>query len=139
MLDLSDVPDVVFSARMLGPGVAVDPLLTSTLVLAPVDGTVAALHPHAFAIATADGRAVLVHVGLDTVELAGQGFTTHRTVGDPVRTGEPVLTWDPVAVSATGHALACPVVALQADPADVALLVAPGQDVVAGQPLLAWT
>jgi len=137
--DLSDVPDVVFCERMLGPGLALDPFAFSTQVLAPVDGTLVAVHPHAFALRAGDGRGVLVHLGLDTVELAGRGFVIHRSVGEPVRTGDLLLTWDPVDVAAAGRTLSCPVIALQADPADLALLALPGQDVVAGQPLFAWS
>lgn len=137
--DLSDVPDLVFSDRMLGPGLALDPPLRPQVdVLAPVDGRLASLHPHAFVIEADGGRGVLVHLGLDTVELAGEGFTTHRSAGETVRAGDLLLRWDPVAVAAGGHSLLCPVVTLQGADADVRPLVAPGGDVVAGQPLLRW-
>ena len=72
---LDAVPDVVFAQGMVGPGVAVEPVRTAVQhVVSPVDGVVAALHPHAFAIRVSDERSVLVHVGIDTVTLPGAGF-----------------------------------------------------------------
>ncbi|HWS57246.1 MAG TPA: PTS glucose transporter subunit IIA [Actinotalea sp.] len=134
---LSDVPDPVFADRMLGPGLALDPQRRERVdVRAPVDGTLASLHPHAFVIAADDTRGVLVHLGLDTVELAGTGFAALRAVGDEVRAGDLLLRWDPVAVAAAGHSLLCPVIAIQAD--SVQLLVTPGEGVAEGQALLLW-
>ncbi|SFK32951.1 PTS glucose transporter subunit IIA [Cellulomonas sp. KH9] len=137
---LTAVPDPVFAEQMVGPGLAVEPDRTGRQdVLAPCDGVVGALHPHAFALEIEDGRAVLVHVGIDTVTLAGQGFELHVERGRHVRAGERVLTWSPVDVAAAGLSTMCPVVALQADAADVTLLVAEGERVEAGRPVLGWT
>ena len=137
---LSSVPDQVFAQGMVGPGVAVEPVRTAVQhVLAPVDGVVAALHPHAFAIKVSDEHSVLVHLGIDTVTLAGAGFEPHVRVGQPVRAGERIVTWSPLDVAAGGRATICPVVALQAVPDEVSLLLEPGETVAAGQPLLEWT
>lgn len=136
---LSAVPDPVFSGGMVGPGLAIEPDRTGRQdVLAPCAGVVGALHPHALAIETVDGRAVLVHVGIDTVTLGGAGFTLHVERGQRVHAAERVLTWSPVDVAAEGLATICPVVALQADPAELHLVVAEGDHVTAGQPLLEW-
>lgn len=136
---LDAVPDVVFSQGMVGPGAAVDPVRTAVQhVVSPVDGVVAALHPHAFAIRVSDERSVLVHLGIDTVTLAGAGFETHVAAGQAVRAGERIVTWSPADVAAGGRATVCPVIALQAAPADVRLLLEPGETVAAGQPLLDW-
>jgi glucose-specific phosphotransferase system IIA component len=136
---LSAVPDRVFAGGMVGPGVAVEPVRTAVQhVVAPVDGVVAALHPHAFALRVSDDRSVLVHLGVDTVTLAGAGFEVHVVAGQHVRAGERVVTWSPVDVAAAGLSTICPVVALQAAPDDVALLLEPGETVAAGQPLLEW-
>lgn len=136
---LSSVPDRVFAEGMVGPGVAVEPVRTAVQhVLAPVDGVVAALHPHAFAIRVSDERSVLVHLGVNTVTLAGAGFEAHVVAGQQVRAGERVVTWSPVDVAAAGLATICPVVALQAAPDEVTLLLDPGETVAAGQPLLDW-
>ena len=136
---LAAVPDVVFSGSMVGPGVAVDPVLTAVQhVVAPAEGVVAALHPHAFAIRIDDDRSVLVHLGIDTVTLGGVGFTLRVVVGQWVRAGERIVTWSPVDVAASGRATICPVVALQADPRALAALLVDGDSVAAGQPLLDW-
>ena len=137
---LTAVPDPVFAEQMVGPGLAVDPDRTGRQdVLAPCDGVVGALHPHAFALETDDGRAVLVHVGIDTVSLAGQGFELHVERGQRVRAGDRVLTWSPVDVAAAGLSVMCPVVALQGEPQDLTHLAADGEHVSAGQPVVEWT
>lgn len=136
---LDAVPDVVFAQGMVGPGVAVEPVRTAVQhVVSPVDGVVAALHPHAFAIRVSDERSVLVHLGIDTVTLAGAGFEPHVAAGQQVRAGERIVTWSPLDVAAGGRATICPVIALQAVPEDVHLLLEPGETVAAGQPLLDW-
>ena len=111
---MSEVPDPVFAEAMVGPGVAIQPGGGRQDAVAPVDGTVVTLHPHAFVIAAADGKGVLVHLGIDTVKLKGEGFTLHVAKGDPVVAGQPVVGWDPVAVSAAGYDPVCPVIALDA-------------------------
>ena len=136
---LADVPDRVFADGIVGPGAAVDPVRTAVQhVLAPVDGVVAALHPHAFALEAGPGRSVLVHLGIDTVRLAGAGFEAHVVAGQAVRAGQRLITWSPVDVAAAGYPTICPVVALQASPDEVRLLLDPGETVAAGQPLLDW-
>jgi glucose-specific phosphotransferase system IIA component len=117
---LADVPDDVFAQEMLGPGVALDPGSSGVVdVLAPVDGVLSALHPHAFVIQVPDGRAVLVHLGLDTVRLLGETFTLDCCQGDEVRAGQLVVRWDVAAAVARGKPALCPVVALQAPPGTV--------------------
>lgn len=136
---LADVPDPVFAALMMGPGVAVEPEPVQQQVAgAPCSGRVVSLFPHAFALETPGGRVVLVHLGIDTVGLAGRGFTAHVEVGHRVQAGEPLLTWSPVDVAAAGLSTMCPVIALQADVALVHALVAAGVVVRAGDPVLAW-
>lgn len=137
---LADVPDPVFAEEMVGPGVALQPDAVGRLdVVAPCDGVIGSLHPHAFALELGGDRAVLVHVGIDTVGLQGAGFTLHLGRGQHVRTGDRVLTWSPVDVAAAGLATVCPVVVLQGDPATLVRLVGDGERVAAGQPLLDWT
>ncbi len=136
---LSAVPDRVFAEGMVGPGIAVEPVRTAVQhVLAPVSGVVAALHPHAFAIRVSDERSVLVHLGVDTVTLAGAGFEAHVVAGQEVQAGERIVTWSPIDVAAAGLATICPVVALQAAPDEVTPLLEPGETIAAGQPLLDW-
>ncbi|WP_240916056.1 PTS glucose transporter subunit IIA [Sanguibacter sp. HDW7] len=136
---MSEVDDPVFSAGYVGPGVAIvpDPERGRDAV-APIDGTIVKVHPHAFVVKGDDGRAVLVHLGINTVQLEGEGFTVHRQQGDVVARGDVLITWDPAAVEAGGRSAVCPVVALEA-PAD-ALTGTPadGSDVTASDTLFVW-
>ncbi len=136
---MADVPDPVFAGEIVGPGLAIDPSRDGTVVVvAPVAGTVAKLHPHAFVIQSASGRGALVHLGLDTVQLAGAGFTLHVQEGATVEAGDDVISWDPGQVEAGGRSPICPVVALQGAPGDVTPLAEVGSGVDAGDPLLEW-
>lgn len=136
---MADVPDPVFAGSIVGPGLAIDPDQDGVQpVVAPVDGRVAKLHPHAFVVQVDHARAVLVHLGLDTVQLGGVGFTLHVAEGDAVTAGQTVVTWTPSAVAAGGRSPVCPVVALQGQPADVRPLVEPGVRVEVGADLLEW-
>jgi phosphocarrier protein FPr len=94
LVALTDVPDPVFAEKIVGDGISIDPI-TSKL-LAPCDGTIVQLHRagHAVTIATADGLEVLMHIGLDTVALKGQGFTPRIAVGAGVRAGDPLIDFD---------------------------------------------
>lgn len=137
VVPLSEVPDPVFAQAMVGPGVAVEPDRVAAEVVSPVDGTVVTLHPHAFVVATGDGAAVLVHLGIDTVKRKGEGFTLHVVKGESVRAGQAIVTWDPAEVEAAGFAPICPVVALDAG-ADALLDQAQGGPVAAGDALFSW-
>lgn len=139
VVGLPEVPDPVFAEGIVGPGLAVEPLRTQRQdVVAPCDGVVGALHPHAFALEVDGGRTVLVHLGIDTVGLGGQGFDLHVERGDAVVAGQRVLTWSPVDVAAAGLATVCPVVALQAPDGSVVAAAAPGSVVASGDALLTW-
>ncbi len=91
VIELSKVPDPVFSERMTGDGLAI--LLENEEVLAPCDGTITLFFDtkHAFAITRPDGIQVLVHIGLDTVILNGKGITALYEPGSQVKAGDPVL------------------------------------------------
>ena len=91
---MEQVPDPVFAQLMTGPGAAVDPAREVLDVVAPVSGKLFKLYPHAFVILTAEGVAVLVHLGIDTVQLKGEGFTTLVTEGDELTVGQPVTIYD---------------------------------------------
>ncbi|PFG41718.1 PTS system N-acetylglucosamine-specific IIA component [Isoptericola jiangsuensis] len=133
VVDVADVPDPVFAEQMVGPGVAVEP--ADGVAVAPVDGRVVSLHPHAFVV-QGDGGAVLVHLGIDTVQLRGDGFDVRTAQDDHVTAGQVLVTWDPGAVRAGGRATVCPVVVLEVDAGAMTPLAAPGSVVAAGDPLL---
>jgi sugar PTS system EIIA component len=136
-LPLSEVPDPVFSAAMVGPGAAIDPPRGPVQAVAPVDGRIVKLHPHAFVVVTASGRGVLVHLGIDTVQLKGEGFRLLAAEGDEVTAGTPLVAWDTAAVEAGGRSPVSPVIALDASPEAIGDPVTSGQ-VEAGTPLFAW-
>ncbi len=109
---LQDVADPVFSAGMVGYGAAVDPPRGVVDAIAPVGGKLLKLMPHAYVIMTADNVGVLVHLGLDTVALNGEGFTTHVSQGDEVTAGQVVITYDVQAIEAKGLNPIVPVVVM---------------------------
>jgi len=139
VLAITDVPDPVFAASMVGAGVGVEPGPDAGLVdvVAPVGGRLLKVHPHAFIVLTPDGRGVLVHVGIDTVKLAGAPFTLHVTEGDDVSAGDLVVTVDVAAVRAAGMSPVSPVVVMDAA-ADTMPPVAAGTPVAAGDVLFRW-
>lgn len=114
VLPLSEVPDPVFSAALVGPGAAIDPPRGTVEAVAPITGTVVKLHPHAYVVASADGAAVLVHLGIDTVQLGGEGFALHVRDGEAVTSGQLMVSFDASAIEAGGRSPVCPVIALDA-------------------------
>ena len=97
-LPLSEVSDPVFSQGVMGDGYAVNP--TAGTIVAPVAGTIALIQDtlHAFMLRTENGGEVLVHIGIDTVELGGEGFTKIANVGDKVEAGAPIIEVDWAAI-----------------------------------------
>jgi PTS system glucose-specific IIA component len=137
---MSEVPDPVFAGEIVGPGLAIDPSRDAVVTaIAPVAGKIVKLHPHAYVIVDEDTRGALVHLGLDTVQLGGEGFTLHVAEGDTVAAGDAVVSWTPADVEAGGRSPMCPVVALEARPEAFTPLVTPGSTVRAGEPLFLWT
>ncbi|MGK4584556.1 PTS sugar transporter subunit IIA [Kitasatospora sp. HPMI-4] len=134
---LANVPDPVFAGAMVGPGTAVDPVREPTAAVAPVDGLVVSMHPHAFVVMDADGHGVLVHLGIDTVQLNGEGFELLVSKGDQVKRGQPVIKWDPAAVEAAGKSPISPIVALEASAEQLGGVVESGE-VVTGGELFTW-
>jgi glucose-specific phosphotransferase system IIA component len=137
VVPLTEVPDPVFAEAMVGPGLAVVPVAEAADAVAPVAGTIATLHPHAFVVTTESGRSVLVHLGIDTVKLKGDGFTLHVAKGDQVVAGQPVVGWDPAAIEAAGYSTVCPVIALDAGAEAVGDPHETGP-VTVGDPLFDW-
>jgi sugar PTS system EIIA component len=107
---LHDVPDPVFSQGMVGYGAAVDPPREVVEAVAPVSGKILKLMPHAYIVMTADSVGVLVHLGIDTVRLNGEGFTTHVSQGDNVTAGQLIVTYDVPVIEAKGLNPIVPVV-----------------------------
>jgi PTS system N-acetylglucosamine-specific IIA component len=134
---LGKVPDPVFSNGLVGPGAAIEPdPAEGRDAHAPIAGTISKLHPHAFVVTSDDGVSVLVHLGIDTVQLGGEGFVCHVAQGDRVEAGQLVISWDPAAVAAGGRSAIVPVILLDVAQ-DAVEVVAPVDDsTAAGSPLL---
>lgn len=101
--DLKTVNDPVFAGEMMGKGAAIVP--TSDGVYAPVDGTLSIVYDtkHAYGITSNQGIEVLIHIGIDTVNLAGEHFTTYKKSGDTVKKGEKIGQFDRQAIKAAGY------------------------------------
>jgi glucose-specific phosphotransferase system IIA component len=107
---LESVPDEVFAEKMAGDGLAIDP--SGQLAVAPVSGQLVKLFKggHAFGIAVAGGVELIVHLGLDTIELAGKGFQTLAVEGQTVRVGDPIVRFERATIEAAGKLMLSPVV-----------------------------
>jgi len=97
---ISEAPDPVFAAEMVGSGVAIDPDGGPQVAVAPLDGRIAKVHPHAYVLASPGGVGVLVHLGIDTVRLEGEGFEILTPSTGKVAAGQDMIRWDPSAVAA---------------------------------------
>ncbi|MFD7906891.1 PTS glucose transporter subunit IIA [Kitasatospora sp. NPDC059722] len=138
VVGLANVPDPVFSGAMVGPGTAVDPVREPTEAVAPVDGVVVSMHPHAFVVVDADGHGVLTHLGIDTVQLNGEGFELLVNKGDTVTRGQAVIKWNPADVEAAGKSPISPIVALEAAPDSLGNVREDGET-QAGDELFSWS
>ncbi len=94
VVDLSDVPDDIFSGQVLGHGVAIWPERERIPVVAPIAGLITAWHPHACVISPDEGIPILVHLGLDTVALQGRGFAWHVAKDSRLAQGQLMCAWD---------------------------------------------
>jgi len=110
VVDLESVPDEVFAQKMAGDGVAIDP--SGRVAVAPVTGDLVKLFPggHAFGISTGGDVELIVHIGLDTVELKGEGFENIATEGQVVQAGTPIVRFDRATVERKGKVMLSPVV-----------------------------
>ena len=110
VIALSDVKDAAFSSGALGFGVAIEP--SEGKLVAPVAGTVSALFPtkHAIGITTDAGADLLIHIGMDTVQLEGKFFTAHVSQGDYVKAGQLLIEFDMEQIKEAGKPLTTPIV-----------------------------
>ena len=121
-----------------GYGAAIDPPRGVIEAVAPVSGKLLKLMPHAYIVMTPDNVGVLVHLGLDTVALKGEGFTTHVSQGDDVTAGQLVITYDVPSVEAKGLNPIVPVVVMdEREPGNVipSEAVTAGADIASGADL----
>lgn len=110
IVPLNDIADPVFSSGSMGKGIAIDP--TDGTLRAPADGTIALVFPtgHAVGLNTDAGAEILMHIGMDTVQLNGDGFEILVKQGDRVTQGQPLVRFDMAKIKAAGFSLITPVV-----------------------------
>lgn len=110
VVKLADVPDEVFASGAMGAGIAIDP--TDGIVVAPANAEVTLLFPtkHAIGLKTEDGLELLIHVGMDTVSLAGKGFKSFVEAGDTVQAGQKLLEFDVNTIKEAGLPVIAPIV-----------------------------
>ena len=104
VIPMEEIPDQVFSQGILGEGVGIEP--TGNVVVAPADATVCSViedSRHAVGLTLDNGAELLIHVGIDTVSMNGDGFQLHVKEGDRVRLGDKLITFDPEKIKAAGH------------------------------------
>lgn len=99
----------------MGQGVLIDP--TEGELVAPVDGIVSVLFPtkHAIGLVSTDGVEILMHIGMDTVNLDGKGFEAHVTQGDHVKAGDKLISFDISAIKEAGYPVETPVIVTNQD------------------------
>ena len=104
VIPITDVQDEVFSQKIMGDGVAIEP--SNTVVTAPADCDVSVVMAdtgHACGLTLANGVELLIHVGVDTVDMGGDGFNLLVNEGDHVKAGQPLIEFDPEKIRAAGH------------------------------------
>ena len=118
LMPIEEVPDPVFAEKMVGDGIAIDPVTNA--VLAPCDGEIIQMHEawHALTIRSPQGLEILIHIGLDTVMLKGEGFLSHVRVGDEVKAGDVLVEFDPDYVAHNAVALLTMIVISNPDMAE---------------------
>ncbi|AMV12584.1 PTS glucose transporter subunit IIA [Geobacillus thermoleovorans] len=115
IVPLEDVPDPVFAQNMMGDGIAIDP--ADGDVVAPVDGEIVQLFPtkHAIGLRSEAGVELLIHVGIDTVSMNGEGFTAYVKAGDRVKRGDRLLSVDLPLVREKAKSAVTPIIITNGD------------------------
>ncbi|MDR4938758.1 glucose-specific PTS transporter subunit IIBC [Rossellomorea marisflavi] len=125
--DITEVPDQVFSGKMMGDGFAILP--EEGMIVSPVDGKIVNVFPtkHALGIESKGGREILIHVGIDTVKLQGEGFESLVKEGDQVEAGQPLLKVDLDFIKANAPSIITPIVFTNLKEGQQVTLKSPGK------------
>ena len=131
IVNIEDVPDVVFSEKIVGDGVAVRPI--GNKIVAPVDGVIGKIFEtnHAFSMESKEGVELFVHFGIDTVELKGEGFTRIAQEGQSVKRGDTVIEFDLAQSESKAQSVLTPIVISNMD--EISCIVKKSGEVVAGE------
>ncbi len=115
IVEITQVKDEVFSGKMVGDGIAIEP--REGIVVSPVEGEIIQVFPtnHALGIRTREGLEILLHIGLDTVELKGKGFNSYVKSGDRVKVGDMLLEVDLDFIRESGKSTISPVIITNMD------------------------
>lgn len=118
LIPLAEVPDEAFAQGMMGPGAAIEP--AEGVAVAPFDGVIAHLIDthHAVVVEHESGLQLLIHIGINTVGMKGEGFKALVKTGDAVKAGQPLIEFDMEAIRAAGHSVISPVIVAEEEAAD---------------------
>jgi sugar PTS system EIIA component len=132
---LENVPDPVFSERMMGDGLAIEP--SEGLVVSPFDGKVVQLFPtkHAIGLQSTNGLELLIHIGLETVALNGEGFESFVSQGDTVKQGDKLIAFDLRIIEEKANSTVTPIILTNGEGIDT-LVKTDQDDVVKGETML---
>lgn len=114
-VDLANVPDPVFSEKMMGDGIAIEP--AEGVVVSPVNGEIVQIFPtkHAIGIRAENGAEILIHIGLETVSMNGEGFETFVSEGSKVKAGEKLVTFDMELINQKAKSTITPIIITNSD------------------------
>ena len=137
-IPMDQVNDQTFAQELLGPGIAIVP--SNGTVTSPIDGNIATVMDtkHAVCIQGEDGLELIVHAGLDTVELNGKYYEAHVNTGDQVKTGDVLLTFDLEAIAKAGYDVTTPIVITNLSGYKITKCLT-GQQVTAGDEVIQLT
>ena len=131
IVNIEDVPDVVFSEKIVGDGIAIRP--RGNKIVAPVDGVIGKIFEtnHAFSMESKEGVELFVHFGIDTVELKGEGFTRIAHEGQSVKRGDTVIEFDLATLESKAKSVLTPVVISNMD--EISSIEKKSGEVIAGE------
>ena len=137
-IPMDEVNDQTFAQELLGPGIAIVP--SNGTVVSPIDGTIATVMDtkHAVCIQGEDGLELIVHAGLDTVELNGKYYQTYKEIGDQVKAGDVLLEFDLEEIAKAGYDVTTPIVITNLGDYKISKCLT-GQQVKAGEEVIQLT
>ena len=137
-IPMDEVNDQTFAQELLGPGIAIVP--SNGTVVSPIDGTIATVMDtkHAVCIQGEDGFELIVHAGLDTVELNGKYYQTYKEIGDQVKAGDVLLEFDLEEITKAGYDVTTPIVITNLGDYKITKCLT-GQQVKAGEEVIQLT
>ena len=138
VIDLAEIPDPAFAEKMVGDGCGMDP--SEGILCSPVNGEVANIFDtkHAVSFDSEDGLEMIVHFGIDTVKLKGEGFKSLREEGD-TKVGDKIVEYDLAYISANAPSTKTPVIINNMEEVEKIEVVALGQTVKVGDPIMKVT